>query len=359
MAGGIKGFRFKDAEYLFFCEDDSVNLKIMMFLKTVIRGIPFQPALFCAPLAGITHSAFRRLVAEFGGCGAFWTEMLSAKQIMNENLRLSPYLRRQPLEKRVIYQLMVHDTVRLDRVIGRLSEIGPDGLDINLACHAPMIRRLFAGSQLFENLPVLSSVLKTVRSSWPGLLTVKIRLGRNTPGWEERFAERIRLFEDSGVDAIVLHPRFAEDKFKRSARNEIYSRAASLTRVPLIASGDIVGPETVRENSDHLKSVSAIMIGRMAVARPWVFASWDQPMNVDYAEVWRRLFEYICEDFEPEVAISRVKIFTEYYARNFQFGHSFYTAVQNTPTLDAARERAEAFFESSPALNSKPSLMGL
>ena len=125
--GGIKGFRFTDAEYLFFCEDDLVNLKIMMFLKTVIRGIPFQPALFCAPLAGITHSAFRRLVAEFGGCGAFWTEMLSAKQIMNENLRLSPYLRRQPLEKRVIYQLMVHDTVRLDRVIGRRPKSGRMG----------------------------------------------------------------------------------------------------------------------------------------------------------------------------------------------------------------------------------------
>jgi tRNA-dihydrouridine synthase len=129
--------------------------------------------------------------------------------------------------------------------------------------------------------------------------------------------------------------------------------------VPLIASGDIVGPETVRENSHHLKSVSAVMIGRMAVVRPWVFASWDQPTNVDYAEVWRRLFDYICEDFEPEAAISRVNIFTEYYARNFQFGHSFYTSIQNAPTLDAARERAEAFFGGSPALNSEPSLMGL
>ena len=246
---------------------------------------------------------------------------------------------------------MICDADRLDRVIGRLSEIAPDGLDINLACHAPTIRRLDAGSQLFENLPVLSSVLKTVRACWPGLLTVKIRLGRNTPEWKDRFAERMRLFEDSGVDAIVLHPRFFEDKFKRRARNEIFSRAASLTRLPLIASGDIIGAETVRENPDHLKPVCAIMIGRMAVARPWVFASWDQPMNVDYAEVWRRLFDYICEDFEPEVAISRVKIFTEYYARNFQFGHSFYTAVQNAPTLEAVRERAEAFFGGSPALN--------
>ena len=173
-----------------------------MFSETVIRGIPFQPALFCAPLAGITHSAFRRLVAEFGGCGAFWTEMLSAKQILNEDLRRSPYLRRRPIENKVIYQLMIRDTDRLDRVIGRLSEIAPDGIDINLACHAPMIRRLDAGSRLFENLPVLSSVLKTVRR-----LLARASDGENPArpryaGWKERFAERMKLFEDSGVDAV-------------------------------------------------------------------------------------------------------------------------------------------------------------
>jgi len=330
-----------------------------MFSRTVIRGIPFQPALFCAPLAGVTHSAFRRLVAEFGGCGAFWTEMLSAKQILNEDLRRSPYLRRRPIEGKVIYQLMICDADRLDRVIGRLTEIAPDGIDINLACHAPTIRRLDAGSRLFENLTVLTSVLKTVRTCWPGLLTVKIRLGCDTPEWKDRFVERMKLFEDSGVDAVVLHPRFFEDKFKRRARHELLAWAASLTRLPLIANGDIDGPETVRKNSDLFKPACALMIGRMAVVQPWVFASWDRPLEIDRADVWRRLYDYTIEDFPPETAISRVKIFTEYYARNFQFGHSFYTAVQNAPTLEIVRERADAFFGTSPALNSEPSVMGL
>jgi tRNA-dihydrouridine synthase B len=333
----------------------------IMFEEAIIRGISFRPALFCAPLAGITHSAFRRLVAEFGGCGAFWTEMLSAKQILNEDLRGSPYLRRRPIEGKVIYQLMICDSDRLDRVIGRLSEIAPDGIDINLACHAPTIRRLDAGSRLFENLPVLSSVLKTVRACWPGLLTAKIRLGlsHDTPEWKDRFVERMRLFEDSGVDAVVLHPRFFEDKFKRRARHELLAWAASLTHLPLIANGDIDGPNALQQDPEVFKPACALMIGRMAVTRPWVFASWDRPLEVDHAQVWRRLFDYIREDFKPEIAISRIKIFTEYYARNFQFGHSFYTSVYNAPTLEIARERADAFFGTSPALNPEPSLMGL
>ncbi len=330
-----------------------------MFSETILRGVTFRPALFCAPLAAITHSAFRRLVGELGGCGAFWTEMLSAKQILNEDLQQSPYLRRRPIEGKVIYQLMVRDADRLDRVIGRLSEIAPDGIDLNLACHAPAIRRLDAGSQLFENLPALESVLKTARARWPGLLTVKIRLGRNTPDWKERFVERMKRFEDSGVDAVVLHPRFFEDKFKRRARHELFAWAASLTRLPLIANGDITGPETIRNAADLFKPACGLMIGRMAAAQPWVFASWNPSLNIDHADVWRRLFDYLCEDFEPEIAIRRIKIFTEYYARNFQFGHSFYTAVQNAPTLDAVRERADAFFAASPALNAEVPLMGL
>jgi tRNA-dihydrouridine synthase B len=326
-----------------------------MFSETVIRGIPFRPARFCAPLAGITHSAFRRLVSGFGGCGAFWTEMLAARQILTEDLRRSSYLRRSPGETRLIYQLMIREGDPIEQIIGRLSEIEPDGLDINLACHAPMIRKLDAGSRLFENLPVLAETLRTVRRCWPGLLTVKIRLGRDTPEWQARFAERMRLFEETGVDAVILHPRFFEDKFKRRARHELLAWAASLTRLPLIANGDITGPE----NLYLFKPAVALMIGRMAAAQPWIFAAWEKPLTVDYGAVWRTLYDYIGEDFPPEVAISRIKVFTKYYARNFQFGHSFYIAVQNGPTLDAVRERAEAFFASAPAMDPSPGLMGI
>ena len=330
-----------------------------MFSETTIRGISFRPALFCAPLAGITHSAFRRLVAGFGGCGGFFTEMLSARHILHEDIRCSPYFRRSLGEKRLIYQLMIRNTDRLDQIIDRLSELGPDGLDINLACHAPAIRRLDAGSRLFENLPELAAVLQSIRRFWPGLLTVKIRLGRDTLGWKERFAERMHLFEDSGVDAVILHPRFFEDKFKRRPRHELFAWAASLTRLPLIANGDIIDAETIRKNPDLFKPACGLMIGRMAVARPWVFASWEQLLEIDYAAVWRRLFDYICEDFPPEIAIRRIKIFTNYYARNFHFGHSFSVAAQNAPTLEAVRERADFFFGGAPALDPEPWLMGL
>ncbi|OQW96406.1 MAG: hypothetical protein BWK77_04845 [Verrucomicrobia bacterium A1] len=330
-----------------------------MFSKTTIRGIQFEPARFLAPLAGITHSAFRRLVAEFGGCGALWTEMLSARQILREDRHASPWLRRRPVEKRVIYQLMIRDTDALEPIIGRLSEIGPDGLDINLACHAPAIRQLDAGSRLYMDREALAPVLREVRRCWPGLLTVKIRLGHEADGWQTTFAERMKLFEDSGVDAVVLHPRFFEDKFKRRARHELLAWVASLSRLPLIASGDITGEASVRERAAQLQPAGAVMVGRMAAAQPWVFAAWDRPLSVNHAEVWRRLLDYTCEDFPPEKAIGRIKVFTKYYARNFKFGHDFATSVQNAPDLAALRGRADAFFARSPVVDPEPTLSGI
>jgi tRNA-dihydrouridine synthase len=327
--------------------------------ETVIRGQRFAPGLFCAPLAEVTHSAFRRLVAEFGGCGALFTEMLSGRQILKEDLVNSPYVKRRPVEKKVFYQLMLRPADPVEEIIGRLGEISPDGIDINLACYAPVIRQLDAGSGLFENPVALAAVLQAARKSWNGPLTVKIRLGHSTIGAEDRFVERLRIIEDSGIDAITLHTRFFEDKFKRRSRHELFAWATTLTKLPVIANGDITSARLLSENASLFQTVSGFMIGRLAIARPWIFAAWDQPVEIDYAEVWRKLHAYICEDFAPEIAIKRIRLFTKYYARNFHFGHTFNKAVHNAPDCAGARERADEFFSSPQPVFAEPSLAGI
>lgn len=329
------------------------------FDSLTLRGRTFQPARFSAPLAGLTHSALRRLVADFGGCGALFTEMLAAKLILHEDLRLSPALRRRPGEPPVIYQLMISDTDRLDRVAGRLGEIGADGLDVNLGCHAPYIRRRDAGSGLWSNPAMLADVLETLRRCWAGPLTVKIRLGHEAPGWEAVFAARLRLFEACGVDALTLHARFYDDRCKRRARHEYLAQAASVTRLPLIANGDITGGAAVRASPGRFGAASGLMVGRMAVVQPWVFAAWDGPVTVDRAEVWRRMRTYLLDDFPPARALLRLKHFTAYFARNFRFGHTLFGAVQSAPTLAEAEARAEAFLAATPELAGEPNLSGL
>jgi tRNA-dihydrouridine synthase len=263
------------------------------------------------------------------------------------------------VEKRVFYQLMLRPTDPVEQIIGRLAEINPDGIDINLACYAPVIRQLDACSRLFENPVALADVLGRARKAWSGPLTVKIRLGHATIGAEDRFVERLRIIEDAGIDAITLHTRFFEDKFKRRSRHELFSWATTLTKLPIIANGDILSAAMVRDHASLFQTVSGFMIGRMAIARPWIFAASSQPVEVDYAEVWRRLHAYICEDFAPEIAIKRIRLFTKYYARNYHFGHTFSMAIHNSPTAEVAMERANKFFDAPQPIFDEPTLSGI
>jgi len=330
-----------------------------VFAQCDIRNRRFAPARFSAPLAGFTHSAFRRLLADYGGCGAVWTEMLAGPQILSEDFRQSPWLRRTGRDPLLVYQLMLRDGDPIETILARMADHGVEAIDLNLACDALSIRACEAGSALFENLGALRSVVQTTRRHWPGLLFVKIRLGSRRPEWEPRLIERLRVLTEAGVDSITVHPRFFEEKFKRRARLELFPWLRSLTSVPLIANGDLRSAEQVARRAKDLEPACAIMIGRMAIAQPWVFGAWDHPLSIDVAAVWASMASYLLEDFPHALALRRLKMFTKYYAVNFALGHRFRVSIQNAPSWEHAQETARAFFDTQPALLTDPIVAGL
>ena len=317
----------------------------------ILRGVAFDPPLFCAPMAGITHSAFRRLLSDFGGYGALYTEMLSGKNILNESPTESPWLKRRPAEGRVIYQIFLTSTDRLPEIVARLLVLAPDAIDLNLACNALLVTRKGGGSNLFADMVRTRAILRGLRENFAGPLLVKIRLGNSGEGWQAHLRDRLQLFEDEGVDAIVLHTRFRAEKLGRSARPGLYPTLVDQTRLPIIANGDIDGPAFLAKHAAAFASVRGLMVGRMVVACPWLLGHWHHSSPpIDHAEVWNRLCDYLIEDFPPNLALLRLKIVTPYFSRNFFFGHDLFVAIQTAPDLPAARARAQAFFAQSPRL---------
>ena len=298
-------------------------------------------------MAGLTHSAFRRLLSDFGGYGALYTEMLSARSILFEDLTSSPFTKKRESEGKVLYQLRLTGDEDIGIVLRKLKTVEPFGIDINLGCPAPEIRRSGGGFALFDDTERLRRVLDQMRSEWDGILTVKCRLGYNKEGWEEHFMHRIFIFNQSGVDGICVHPRFADEKLKREARWDLFPSIKAATPLPLIANGDICdlsALELLRSNS-----CDALMIGRMAVVKPWIFREFSEGQpHIAFDEVWERHLKYICEDFPPEKAIGRVKEFSSYFARNFFFSHEFFRAIQPAPDIQTIITRAKEFFRSNP-----------
>ena len=164
----------------------------------VLRGVVFAPPLFSAPMAGVTHSAFRRLLSDFGGYGALYSEMLSGKYLLHEDLGRSPWLKRRAAEGRVIYQLLMADDDRLPEIAARLRLLAPDAIDLNLACNALPVRKQRGGSSLFGDMARMRTILRGLRAHFAGPLLVKIRLGDEGDGWPERLRERLQAVRGRG-----------------------------------------------------------------------------------------------------------------------------------------------------------------
>ncbi len=325
----------------------------------VIAGNVIGIPLLLAPMAGITHSAFRRLVADFGGYGALFTEMLSAPAIVRENLDASPFTRRRPSEGLLFYQLGLVDSVNIVPAVENLATIDPYGIDINLGCPAPEIRKRGGGTELFDDRDRLQAVLIAVRSRWKGLLTVKCRLGKRTADWRERFADRMKVIREAGVDAIIVHPRFADEKLTRTARWSLFPWIASQAGLPVIGNGDIVAARHAASLLDE-GHCAGCMIGRMAAVKPWIFREIScGATRVDYREIWNRFCGYVCEDFPPHKAIGRLKQFAAYFACNFFFGHELYRTAQGSKDCATLRDRIDLFLAGSPALVKEPSVTGI
>ena len=335
----------------------SCSIRSMQVLPHKDGITPFSPPLFCAPMAGVTHSAFRRLVADFGGYGAIYTELLASKQMVREDPEKSTYLKRRPEEGKVIYQLLLTGQDSIPEVIARVLPLDPSAIDINCGCGGKYVRKAGGGVALFENRENLKRVISGVRQEFSGFLMLKTRLGRDVPNWRESFLDRIKIIEDCGADAITLHPRFATQHMKRAANHDLFSWLAENTSLPVIANGDIIGPATIAKNPKHFEKTAGIMVGRMAIVCPWLFAAWDKPdLKVDHLATWLKFYDYLLEDFSEQDALAPLKLFSRYYAQNFAFGHTMYTATRNAPTVDLLREVAVQFMSANPAIKATPTL---
>ena len=318
-------------------------------------------------MAGVTHSAFRRLVSDFGGYGALFTEMLSGKAVLHEKVGSTPFTKRRKEEGKVWYQLALNGTEDIAGIIARLEAVSPDAIDLNAGCPAPEIERLGAGAALFEDAKRFETVLKTLRRCWGGVLTVKCRLWKSEKNWKQEFLKRLLIIEECGADAMIVHPRFFNEKLKRTARWELFEWIGRQTRLPLIANGDIGSFADVEQNAHAFAQVKGVMIGRQAVVRPWLFrefsgrlrGSYAAAASIDHAAVWKKYFDYVNEDFPPERAIGRLKEFSKYFSCNFFFGHQFRTMTQNAPSLDAMYGQAMEFLNQKPRLVEKPSVAGM
>lgn len=317
-----------------------------------IRNLKLDPPLLLAPMAGLTHSALRQILSGFGGVGLLSTEMLWAKRLPTENPMMSPYLMRTGLEKPLSYQLLVSTDTETGPAIDKLHELQADAVDLNMGCPAWNVCNAGGGSMLMEKPENARRIVREARRYTQLPISAKIRLGVKLD--EHKLKDFCTMLEDEGIDMLSVHARLKNEPFARRPRWEWISRIKEWVGIPVIANGGIF---TVQDAKDCLRVSDAdgLMLGRGVVVKPWLFAEIAREVYgcniaeqvVFLPDVYGSFIELINHLFMPERRLGRLKEFTHYFARNYQFGHLLSSRIQGSNSVEKAQEMANIFFESN------------
>ncbi|MFH1215449.1 MAG: tRNA-dihydrouridine synthase family protein [Pseudomonadota bacterium] len=324
-----------------------------------VRNLSIHPPLLLAPMAGITHSAFRCLLLELGGAGLLSTEMLSAKRLPQENASVSPFLVSTESEHPLSYQLLVADKTHLAPAIDRVHQLGGDAIDLNLGCPAPQVRQFGGGSKLVDDADYLRELVCEARSRTELPLTAKIRLGEDLD--ETRLKNLCRMLEGEGIDLLTVHARLRKEPFTRKPRWEWVGKVKRWLSIPVVVNGGIFSVKDGHRCLE-LSGADGLMLGRGAVIRPWLFHELATelygidlpPLAIDRSGIYFSFIDQLEQRFRPERRLGRLKEFTHYFSKTYPFGLRLASAVQSSSSVTEAREQAALFFSRShdqPILN--------
>lgn len=324
----------------------------MMMTSLQVRDLNITPPLLLAPMAGVTHSALRKVLMEFGGVGLLSTEMLSARRLPAENSTVSPYLIRTISEKPLSYQLFVTNQNDIAPAIDALHRFGADAIDLNLGCPAPRVRSAGGGSRLMSEPGTMRKIVRTARNMTGLPLTAKIRLGETLD--KKKLQNFCLMLEGEGIDMLTVHARLRKEGFQRKPRWEWVRFVKEWLSIPVIANGSVFSVEDARKCL-AISGADGLMIGRAAPEKPWIFAEIARTLfgadlpekDIVLPQIFHDVLQGLTDRFRPERRLGRLKEFTHYFAGNYPFGHHLASAVQSSGTVEQAWQRASAFFAAS------------
>jgi len=235
----------------------------------------FKNRLVLAPMAGVTDRPFRQLCRRLGA-GMTVSEMITSRPDLRDSRKTQLRMNHEGEPGPIIVQIaggipeMMADAARYN------VDQGAQIIDINMGCPAKKVCKVDAGSALLRDPTLVADILDQVVKAVEVPVTLKIRTGWSR---ETRNAlEVARIAEDCGIQALTIHGRTREDKYLGCAEYETIRQVKQAIRIPVIANGDISCEKKAQMVMDFT-AADAIMIGRTAQQRPWIFQQIDHYLS--------------------------------------------------------------------------------
>src|SRR5438034_878326 len=205
-----------------------------------------------APMAGMTDTAFRRLVKRHGGCGLVVTEMVSAEGLVRGIDRTLEYAEYTEEERPISIQIFGGDPDTMAEAARIVEGMGADIVDVNMGCPVPKIAKHNAGCSLMREPDHAAKVIAAMARAVKIPVTVKMRAGWNDG--ERNAPVLAKMVEDAGAAAVAVHGRTAAQSYSGTADWDLVARIADDLSIPVFGSGECVEPEQVLDRLRALGS---------------------------------------------------------------------------------------------------------
>ena len=248
-------------------------------------------------------------------------------------------------------QIMGTEPAMMAKAAKHNADNGAQIIDINMGCPAKKVCNVLAGSALMQNEALVKDILEAVVEAVDIPVTLKIRTGWDT---NSRNALNIaRIAEQSGIQALAIHGRTRACMYKGDAEYDTIADVKSRISIPVIANGDISSPEKAKFVLDYTGS-DAVMIGRAAQGRPWIFREIDHflrtgkimsaPTTTEIRDILLGHLNNLYSFYGEYTGVRMARKHISWYSKGQKHGAAFRQAVNKADTIEKQLEMTHHFF---------------
>jgi tRNA-dihydrouridine synthase B len=328
----------------------------------VIGSHVLRNNLFVAPMAGVTDRPFRQLCKRLGA-GYAVSEMVASNAQLWKSAKTMRRANHEGEVEPIAVQIAGADPAMMAEAARYNVDNGAQIIDINMGCPAKKVCNVAAGSALLQNEPLVRQIVEAVVGAvgtGPDAVPVTLKI---RTGWDRDHKNAVtvaRLAEAAGISMLTVHGRTRADLYRGDAEYETIAAVKAAVRIAVVANGDITSPAKAKAVLDAT-GADALMIGRAAQGRPWLFREIDHflqtgellppPLIDEIQQVMNEHLEDHYAFYGEFTGVRTARKHIGWYTRGLSGANAFRHRMN---TLDSSREQlaaVNAFFEAQKALS--------
>ena len=306
-------------------------------------------------MAGVTDRPFRQLCKQLGA-GYAVSEMAASDPRLWASEKTSRRINHDGEMAPRAVQIAGADPEMLANCARFNVERGAQIIDINMGCPVKKVCNSWCGSALLQDEKLVQAILEAVVGAVDVPVTLKFRTG-----WDREHKNALRiaaLAEVSGIAMLTLHGRTRADGYAGCAEYDTIAAVKARVAIPVVANGDIDSPEKAKAVL-AATGADAVMIGRAAQGRPWIFREIDHFLRTGShlpaplaSEVAALMEEHLLAHYAfygPYLGVRTARKHIGWYVRSLPGGEPFRQAMNLLEDCDVQLAAVRRFFEAQQA----------